>query len=590
MATSVIPGSVIERPAAQAPAQAGTIIPARGVDRRWLDETHPIWRANIAEWTANIRRVRGGRPVFDELMVFTWEETDRQDPGGNYASRKGRAVYPKIAERFLATISGHITQELPEPDTETLTYGPLGKVKRATPTAEESDAELFHYNVDGRGIQGSQFRAFVTDSLQKAMTEGHIWQFCEGPTRMPTSRGDEIKGQRPYWVNYRAAQVTNWAFTDDGHPDFVIVRIPHRRPRLDASGKLMGNDYAMGYYLLTREGCQVFGEPYNLGGFWRFDENREPLTANGLEDGPVIAGLWKQSGLDVKGTGEIPIWPLFYQRDDGLPPMPSVGTDGTHEFQAALEVRPGHEAMSRSAVTELCNIAVALMDLGSAAHFDAWDACMSMWFLLGADPTQHDEVGKMMKKSRLVSVPKSDVDQTVPGIESGSNGAVAAEVIGSNWDRLMTLAQEMAAIEATGDPTTSGLSKQVSWSDKMATRLSQVAENLETSLNAGLYFLCRRWGRTHQEAGQAFIRVPRRFKLVELLDSIAEHLTLETNTGLRSPTLGARAMVMSAERRGLLGNEADQKKISDEYTQAVKDRTQEEAAQRALMRDAQVTP
>jgi hypothetical protein len=589
VAPSVIPGTVTEQPQAARPNVPNSIVPARGVDRRWLDETHPIWRANITEWVQNIRRVRGGRPVFDELMMFTWEEDEKDDPNGNFQKRKSRAAYPNLPDRFLSTIAGHIVQELPEPDTETLTYGPLGKVKRASDDAEESDAELFHYNVDGRGMQGSQFRAFVTDSLRKAMTEGHIWQFCEGPATMPGSRADELKGQRPYWLNWRAAQVTNWDFSTDGRLNFLIARIPHRRPRLEpVSGKLVGNDYEMGYYLLTREGCETFGEPYNLGGFWRFDGKREPLTTNGLDDGPVICGLWTATGMDVQGTGEIPAWPLFYLRDDGLPPLPSIDAGGQYEYRTTLESRPGHDAMSRAAVTELCNIAVALMDLGSAAHFDAWDACMSMWFLLGADPDQHDTVGKLMKRSRLVSVPKSSVDQSTPGIESGSNGAVAAEVIGSNWDRLMALAQDLAAIEATGDPAASGVSKQVSWSDKMATRLSQVAENLETALNTGLYNLCRRWGKTHQQAGKAFIRVPRRFKLVELLDAISAHFDLELKTGLRSPTLGARAMVMSAERRGLLGNEMDQAKISDEYTQAVVDRTKEEAAQRALMADARV--
>ena len=46
---------------------------------------------------------------------------------------------------------------------------------------------------------------------------------------------------------------------------------------------------------------------------------------------------------------------------------------------------------------------------------------------------------------------------------------------------------------------------------------------------------------------------------------------------------------MSAERRGLLGNEADQAKITEEYTASVQARQQEEATQRALMADARVS-
>jgi hypothetical protein len=533
---------------------------------RWLDSKHPIWIACRAEWERNERRARGGTAILQELRRFDWEAVGK----GHYGLRQARATYVPLPSLFIETISGHIFRDAPQFD-----YGTMGKVERRKGQLAPSMAELIDFNIDGLGITGSQAAPFWQHSLDRAMATGHIWQMAEAPATPPKNQRDEIQGLHPYLVNFSTLQVTNW-YEEEGVPQFYVVRLPYRRPARNLTqpdAELEGNAGDLGYYLLTRRGFDGFGPEYGAGGWWRFNPDGELMDRRGAP--------WKGTWDDAGTGGDIPLWPLFYRRDSGLVATPAdehLMAEREEALHAAgVEWNAGHPAMSRSAITELGAIAVSYMDVSSAADFDLWDMGQRLLFLMGVDPESHNIVTDMMADgNRVIPVQHAagkDAPPTVGGLPA--DGGVA-DAFNAALDRKLKLAQNIAAMEASGAPDSSGASKEAGFTEKMVPRLSQTAGNLQSAMNTAIPALERRAaaglaaliGGPIAATGTATVK--RDFKIVDVEEAIRETFTLEKLTGYRSVTLGGQLMKENARRRGFLKSEDDAATIGGEYEDSAK--------------------
>jgi hypothetical protein len=510
----------------------------------WLDDTHEVFDANVERWEQNERRLRGGDYVIDELRPFLWESlpggaADPNNPivmpGTHYLARQSAATYLNFPEMYTTTMVGHLARGRPLPGTG-LSFGGLGEVRRERDFALPSPAEQVYYNADGVGNDGSQWDNFWFGAWQRAAATGHRWIFVEAPSSRPQSRLEEIQGLRPYLTEFSPQQVTNWHF-EQGRLAFIVVRIAVRNPVVDSDGALQGNVPVPGYLLMVRSGFTNLGDEFAAGGWWVFNSDKQLVSA----------GDWRAT------RGDIPIWPLFYERDTGV-----VSSD-----EAVYVSIP---AMSRPGTTELGQAAIAYMNLSSAADYDAWDAASSLRFLLGVD-RQGFEIarGAWDAGSQIVPVPANDNGQ-IPQVNDGSGGAVVAGVFDVILKRKLQEVERLAMQEATGSPDASGVAKQVGFVDLKAPRLANVASEIEQSQNVAIYFLELRWGKTPSGS----VVWPREFDVVNIADDIMDVFNAEKVSGYKSPTLGARLMVRMAQEKGFIVDDADAQKIESEYENSAK--------------------
>lgn len=505
--------------------------------REFLQDEHPIYAARKQEWLTNERRFRAGRGILAELVRFDWESLPAAEgpvakdeprtalPGEHYSLRQSQATYPNFPAAYASMLTGHLMQKRPEPD-QALKFGHLGTVSRPEGGTDPNFAELVYYNADGVGNDGSQWDTWWDGVNQWAIVTGHRWLFVEAPARPGTSKREVLDGRRPYLIHYSPLAVSNWHF-EEGKLVWAVIRFGYRRPRIGTGGRLEGNATETGYRLLVRAGHAALGQEFAGGGWFEFDKDGAPLLG---PNGEPRRGNW------AKTQGEIPGWVHYYQRDS--------------------------EDMSRSGITELGNAAVAYMNLDSAATFDAWDAASSVSFLLGVDGNAHQVVADQLKTgSRVVSVPASR-DGVSPTMVDSAAGAVAGGVLNERLTRIRETARDLANLEASSVPDSSGLSKQMGFAEAKAPRLALLASEVESSQNTAIRFLELRFGFT-QPTGA--VRWPRQFDLAPLLDRLERYFGLEEQTGYRSATVSARAMVAAAKEAGLLGDDDKADAIEDEY-------------------------
>lgn len=505
------------------------------MDWTFLNSTHPVYDACKDAWLRDERRLLGGDDVLDELRRFDWEE----EKGEHYEARKSEAIYVNFAALFADAMVGHLMREAPPPD-RGLSFGRLGKVARATGQATPSRAELIYYNADGIGNDGSQWDAFWAAAMRRAMATGHRWIMAEASREAPASLADEIRGRRPYLLEFSPLEVPMWHLRA-GQLQFAIARPAEEGPSLEGNSIVgLGEDRA--YLLMVRKGFGGFdalGTPaqgerkFSAGGWWLVDSELEQVTGS---------GDWAKTG------GEIPMWPLFYER--------SRGTDE-------------RAAISRSATMELGQMGIALMNQLSAANFDTWDAGASKTFLLGVDEPAFNLAASKLKSSQLVPVPANAETGQVPQLQDGSQGAVVEGVFRSRIEQIEALAEKAASREAVSTPGSSGISKQAGFSDVRAPRLALMASELETAQNAAIYFLERRFG---IDRPQGSVRWPREFDLLTLVDDIREVFELEGLAGIRSATLDASAMTAAIREKGVVADEQELQAIEEEYRQSAADR------------------
>jgi hypothetical protein len=510
----------------------------------WLDDVHEVYDASVERWDRNERRLRGGDYVTDELRKFLWEteETDGTAtslpdgsmPGDHYNARKSQAVYVNFPEMFVLAMKGHLHRNRPIPDNG-LSFGSLGQVRRERNFRQPTRAEQVYYNADGVGNDGSQWDNFWLNVWGRASATGHRWVFVEASRERPGNRLREIQGFRPYLVEYSPQQVTNWHF-EDGRLAWAVVRITVRNPVVDAEGTMQGNEDQEGYLLLVREGHANLGEEFVGGGWWKFDGDKV-LTDH---------GDWSRT------QGEIPMWPLFYERDTGV-----KSNDDEHESMPAI---------SRAGITELGQAAVAYMNLASAAEYDAWDAASSLRFLLGVDRDGYNVAADVWNSgSQIVPVPSNSNGQ-IPQVQDGSVGTVASDVFDKLLTRKRLEAEKIAAQEAIGSPDSSGEAKKVGFGDTRAPRLANIASEIEQAQNIAIYFLELRWG---AGAPSGSVVWPREFDVIDVVEDIQAFFNLETTTGYQSPTLGSKLMVRAATEKGFITDDAESKIIESEYKDSV---------------------
>lgn len=532
--------------------------------REWLQVKHPIYRAwtvdhartapegtiraahEIGPWLRNEIRLRGGDEVLTYLRKFEWEMAT----GDHFSGRKREAGYLNFPDLFVTSMLGHLMREAPAPDAG-LDFGTLGEVRRERDRARPTRAELVYYNTDGVGNDGSQWDNFWKGALRRACATGHRWIMVEAPSTAPQTEQDEIDGLRPYLAEHSPLAVTNWHF-ERGQLQFAVMNISRRVPRI-VSDRLEGNDFEAAKLLLVRTGFDGLGQEYSPGGWWLYDsDGKEIEDAAGSE----VKGDWTSTG------GEIPLFPLYYERDAGSADLPS---------------------MSRPGITELGQMAVAYMNLSSAADWDFFDAAGSIQWLLGVDKDAYNlAMEKIAEGSRFPPL-KANRDGTIPQVFDGSTGSVAADVARTVLDRKRKDAHEVALREATSTPDSSGRSKEAGFEEQKAPRLALLASELEQAQNTAIYFLERRFG---QGEPRGFVTWPREFDLAPLVEEIRELFEVESLSGYTSPTVAGRALARMAEQKGMVEDKDDFEKIRKEYEESA--RAGETDRARAAAQDAEL--
>jgi len=518
----------------------------------WLKVEHPVYEENKDLWERNERRFYGGDPILAELRPFDWETTqENAGPGnegyGHYRARQLQAVYINFPDLFVRTLVGHLMRQRPQPE-QGLDFGTLGRVQREEDTTIPTQAEMVFFNADGVGNDGSQWDNFWAATMRLAIVTGHRWLMAESPPVAPETEQDELEGKRPYLIEYSPLAVTNWHY-EEGKLQWAVIKVAERNPVVTKEG-MEGNDYEDGYLLLVREGWDSLGEDFSGGGWWRFNSDLEmekEVQENGETE--IVAGDWESTG------GEIPLWILYYER-----------AKATNDL----------DTISRSGIAEIGQAAVSYMNLSSAADYDAWDAGQSTQFALGVDLEGFNlATGVMKKGSKLVPFPINKKTGNPPQIYDGSVGAVVSGVFETRLNRKREEAAELAALEASATPESSGESKKTGFADIRAPRLALMASELEQAQNTALHFIEQRFG---NEKPTGSVDWPEEFELAPLTDSLRELFELSTLSEVRSATLDAKAMGAAARSKGLMTDDDEAELIEAELAESAR-RRDEAAAQ-----------
>lgn len=517
----------------------------------WLDNMHPMYFANRDRWLLNERRLMGGDDVLPELQPFDWETL--RGPGSNYYSRQLQATYPNFADDFMTLVTGHLLKFSPKPDAG-LSFGSLGEVRRGRTTAQPTRAEQLYYSADSPGSTGTPWDPWWMDVMRMAGATGHRWVFVEAPDEAPFSVQDESQGKRPYLVHISPVDVPNWHFGLDGRLDFAVIRFINDSRFLQTDGLqvMIGqNPGLQDYLLVVREGYNGLGPQFQAGGWFKFNWEKDDYDSGNFDD----------------TAGEIPCFPVFYQRSRGTPQRPAISRPGTSELGAA---------------------GVAYMNLLSAANFDAWDAAKSLEWLQGVDDEGYALAKtKLDAGSRWIPLqPNQDTEQT-PTVNHGAAGAVQHEVFTSRLLGIERVVEKLGVAEATGSVvgspnTNTGASKNASFSTSQVPRIVHVATNLGTAQNTALYFLERRWGSSNP-SGQA--NWPLQLDLVELVEKLRSFFEVERIAGIRSKSIDAKAMVMVAEQKGIIATDDEKAQAEAEYLASAELRDKLEALSATMVDD-----
>lgn len=542
-------------------------------DLQFLDSRHEVYDACVDRWVENERRLLGGDHVLPELRRFIWETlpsdaktTDmRDEPGAHYGARQSGAVYLNFPEWFVLSMKGHLYRNRPMPGGG-LSFGSLGEVRRVRDNARPTPAELLYYNADGVGVDGSQWDNFWLTAWCRAAATGHRWILAEAPIERPENRLAELLGQRPYLVEYAPQQIPNWNI-EAGRLSWAIVRVPMRRPLVSAASATPGTaTSSLGYLLLVRNGVTDLGDAFKGGGWWRFDADKNPLPVGG-------SGTWKMT------KGDIPMFPLFYERSKGVVPAVTDVPNAPVRAVASTDAKP---AMSRAGTTELGQAAIAYMNLSSAADYDAWDAAASVRFLLGVDKDGFNLAASYFNNGhQAVPVPANEQGH-VPQVVDGSTGSVTAEVFDKLLGRKLNEAEKLAIQEATGTPDASGEAKRLGFGELKSPRLANIASEIEQAQNIAIYFLELRWG---NESASGSVQWPREFEIVDVVADVKEFFELERLSGYRSTTLGTQLMVKAARESGHMTDDAESETIKREYATSAANAEKARAALATLSAD-----
>lgn len=497
----------------------------------FLNSRHPIYNANHDRWEANESRYAGGDDVLDELEPFDWE-TDLTETG-HLEKRKNQAIYINFPEIFCSAIAGHLLKSAPKPGNN-LDFGGLGQVSKTKKTSTRAD--MIYQNPDGPGNTGSGWDLWWADTLKLAIVTGHRWIYVEAPDEAPLTQAREAAGLRPYLCEYSPLDVTNWAYDSQGNLLFAIVRFWEYDPtKLSVANIDFETLSGFSYLLLVRAGYTGFGGGYSAGGWWKYTPEKDPYDSGTFDD----------------TFGEIPLFPLFYERSKGTRKRP---------------------AMSRPGITELGQAAVAGMNVGSAANFNAVDIGQGLTFLAGVDEEgQELAVGQIKRGDRWIGLPPNQDTEVTPTVHAAGQTSVTSTIFDTRERAIWAAAVQLGISEASGPssapsaksgPGLSGAAQQASQSQSQAPRVAKVAANLEIAQQIAIDFFHMRFGLGQSTGSVTWLK---KFDLVELVDRIKQFFETQRLAGVSSQTMDAKAMVQVAEERGLISTPAERNQVLQEF-------------------------
>lgn len=488
---------------------------ARFGDLSWMDDEHDIYRTNKAAWEREERRLYGGDAVLGELARFDGE-TD-----ASYLERKAAARYVRFPQAHVASVTGTLSSKRPMPG-EGLSLGGLGDVrKRGSINSRRSFAELFWYNCDGVGDDGSEFPAFMDAVDERAQATGHRWVRVESPAgsgndgRLTVEQVE--RGQRPFLVEDSPLVWHNWLIVN-GELQWAVGRVPVTEPKVEG-GRFTAQSTTDGYYLFVRSGYKNLGTAFADGGWFLFDSEKE----------------YMRSGTWARTRGQIPMAIAYGQKSPGC---------------------KGYPAMSQSATMELGQIAVGLMNTVSARLYDFWDACASKLFFLNAGPKEMKEVAEQAnRRSLYIGVPpvESEGDKALPvTLYDGSLGAVAAAVAESLIKATYEEAREQSFQQITSTPDSSGESKMAGFREQKSPFLAKRARYRQQLENSLIRWTEQRFG-VPEPSG--FSQWTTDYDNAPLVDAIDAGYDTLKRAGLKSRTAMVGMALMALEKRGLVTDE-----------------------------------
>lgn len=529
--------------------------------RGWLNSRSPLHQELDWLWEQNERRFEGGHRVLDELWRFDWETlpaggTTRSDPallrdgmavpipnpqrktrnkdvfnetlgpllaGEHYIRRQDAAIYVNMMDAFATDVVGHLFKQAPAPDKNGLDFGTLGEVRRLQDVDTPTRAELVYYNTDGIGLDGSQWDSYWSAQFKLAMATGFRWQYVEAPPERPGTRGRELRGFRPWILGMSPRQVRNHLYVN-GRLEWAIVDIAVRRPKVTADGGFEGNDPVNEKLLLIRQGNTDLGATFVEGGWWRFDKDFEILP------GDQGHGSWDAT------QGEIPLFPLVYDRHPVM-----IG-------------RPG--------LTELGNAGVALMNVSSAADFDAFDGAGSVKALRGVDAAGFNLfIRKVRAGNRYAPLPANQETGKSPDMQDASQGMTVADVFEKRVNAIFAMVDRIQGSEMQSAPQASGLAQQAGFITGSVPRLAISAGNLETAMNTAISLFEMRFGEKNPSGSAIWTR---KFEAIKLVSSAQAVLQLEAIAGVKSEELESRVILAAARDEGFVPDSQVAKKIENE--------------------------
>lgn len=517
-----------------------------GVSERYyfLSQPHDVWSDMKDIWIENEARYEGGHRVRDQLWRFDWESLPGQGAtrlrdgvsvpenapitsdaplaaGEHYQRRQGSSIYTNFMDSFATDTVGALMQQAPTP-VDGLDFGTLGKVRRKKEIAgEPSRAELAYYNIDGVGLDGTQWDNFWARQMKLAMVTGYRWIFIESPP-MPTGLTQPRQGSgiRPYLIGYSPTVVTNWQYVNN-RLDWAVMKLSVRRPRVE-DGRLVGNSGEDEYMLFVRRGVRDLGTEFAGGGWFRFDSQKNPIPG--------------QSGNWGKTNGDIPMVPLFYEKHDDI--------------------------FGRPALTELGNAGIAGMNIHSAADFDAFDRAGTVHALEGADVEGFNLfISKILGGNRYAPLPNNRETGKTPTVGDVSGGSTTADVFEKRWLAIVNAVDRIVGNELKTAAPDSGLAQQAGYALGSVPRLSIMAGNMEESQNSSIPFLEMRWGET-KPTGSA--KWKRDFQLIRLTSTAQAILQLMQIAGIHSATLESRVIISAARNESYISDDPEATTIENE--------------------------
>lgn len=551
-------------------------------DVSFLTALHPEFVTRAAAWARDEARLAGGDHVLRELTPW------KAETAGSYAARRAQAKYLNFPQIQALILSGHLERARPMPG-KGFSLGPLGDIQDVDARAgrQPNLGEMFWYSADGVGNGSAQFPKVAAATQKRSCADGHMWTLVEMPSladiREMSGRAwypgakpdaqDEADGFHPYLVTWSPRMVPYWK-TVRGKLACAIVRVPVESDEMDdVTGYSMGAG-KLGYYLLVADGYGGFGDYFAKGGWWLFDDEQELV----ITDGEPMMGGWAET------DGEIPMFALVAGEADAALDLPRVGgilgganalQDAFTLYQSLYAVQFGNSAqlgslamfeqgqimpMSRGLTVELGQVAINLMNRLSERDANFSAACKSILYILGVLPTEEGKDGfnltvQMAEDGSVIVPVTSSQDQDGkwhnPTTWHSSAGLVDAQAAQVIIDSCLAEAREIMVRMVTADAGQSGKSKQVEFTSGSSPLLTHMLLGRATWEGNVVYYVCRRAGKTKEEAWQAFSKWPREVELRPVIDDIdAMFLTL-LRAGASSATLAVDLIEQSRTERAL---------------------------------------